>query len=379
MDSNKDEAKKCYNFAKQHLETGRLDRAEKFIRKSLALFPTPEAEELLRRLESRRASYASGAENDMRNRFTSGSSSTRSSTDTSSSETHHGDGDRGYTDEQFEAVKRVQKCKDFYEILSVSKDVGDTELKKQYRRLALLLHPDKNKAPGAGEAFKSVGNAFAILSDVEKRKQYDLYGSEEATRASSPRGRRHGHGNNDFYSFEADITAEELFNMFFGGGFPSQNVYYYRRGQGMHSHAHHANRARTQARQEDNNAFSILFNLMPLLMLIFLTFIGNWFAADPIYSLTPTSKYMHERFTSNHKFPYYVKSDFDDTYKGSLKQLERNVEEDYIATLRHTCFKERNYKETLMWQARTYGDPVRLKRAQEMETPACRKLTQIYG
>ncbi len=44
MDSNKDEAKKCYNFAKQHLETGRLDRAEKFIRKSLALFPTPEAE-----------------------------------------------------------------------------------------------------------------------------------------------------------------------------------------------------------------------------------------------------------------------------------------------------------------------------------------------
>ena len=100
---------------------------------------------------------------------------------------------------------RVQKCKDFYEILSVTKEVGDTDLKKQYRRLALLLHPDKNKAPGAGEAFKSVGNAFAILSDVEKRKQYDLNGSEEATRTTS-RGRRQGQANGDFYSFEGSIA-----------------------------------------------------------------------------------------------------------------------------------------------------------------------------
>ena len=57
---------------------------------------------------------------------------------------------------------RVRKCKDYYEILGVSKDASDSDLKKSYRKLALQFHPDKNKAPGAGEAFKSIGNSFAV-------------------------------------------------------------------------------------------------------------------------------------------------------------------------------------------------------------------------
>lgn len=51
-------------------------------------------------------------------------------------------------------VFRVTKCKDYYEILGVAKDCGEEELKKAYRKLALKLHPDKNHAPGATEAFK---------------------------------------------------------------------------------------------------------------------------------------------------------------------------------------------------------------------------------
>lgn len=51
---------------------------------------------------------------------------------------------------------RIKKSKDFYEILGVSKDAGESEIKKQYRKLALQFHPDKNKAPGATEAFKGI-------------------------------------------------------------------------------------------------------------------------------------------------------------------------------------------------------------------------------
>ena len=97
-----------------------------------------------------------------------------------------------YTSEQVEAVKRVRKCQDYYEILGVTKEASESDLKKSYRKLALQFHPDKNHAPGAGEAFKAIGNAFAVLSDTKKRQQYDLYGPMEE-RTSRPRYVYHFH------------------------------------------------------------------------------------------------------------------------------------------------------------------------------------------
>lgn len=49
---------------------------------------------------------------------------------------------------------RIKNCKDYYEVLGLNKSCNDSELKKSYRKLALQFHPDKNKAPGASEAFK---------------------------------------------------------------------------------------------------------------------------------------------------------------------------------------------------------------------------------
>ena len=54
----------------------------------------------------------------------------------------------------FSLLLSIKKCKDYYEILGVSKDASEADLKKQYKKLALQFHPDKNRAPGAAEAFK---------------------------------------------------------------------------------------------------------------------------------------------------------------------------------------------------------------------------------
>lgn len=70
--------------------------------------------------------------------------------------------------------------KDYYKILGVEKSASQDEIKKAYRKLALKYHPDRNKDDKtAEERFKEVGEAYAVLSDVEKRKQYDTYGSTD--------------------------------------------------------------------------------------------------------------------------------------------------------------------------------------------------------
>lgn len=132
-----------------------------------------------------------------------------------------------YTQEQLDMVNQIKRCKNYYEVLNVTKEATDSDIKKAYKKLALQLHPDKNRAPGAVEAFKAVGNAVAVLTDSEKRKAYDLYGSEGRTYRTQSHHHHQNHEYEHAYArggFESDFTAEELFNMFFGGGFPQQRM-----------------------------------------------------------------------------------------------------------------------------------------------------------
>lgn len=104
--------------------------------------------------------------------------------------------------------------KDYYATLGVNKSASDDEIKSAYRQLAKKYHPDLNKTPEASEKFKEINEAYSVLSDKQKRANYDQYGS-----ADGPQGFGGGQGFSGFNSSEGFGGFEDIFNIFsnFGG------------------------------------------------------------------------------------------------------------------------------------------------------------------
>lgn len=108
--------------------------------------------------------------------------------------------------------------RDFYEILGVNKGASADEIKKAYRKVAMQYHPDRNPGDKAAEEkFKEAAEAYEVLSDTDKKAQYDRYG--HAGVSGNGRGGYSGGGMNmeDIFSQFGDIFGDDLFGSFFGG------------------------------------------------------------------------------------------------------------------------------------------------------------------
>lgn len=149
-------------------------------------------------------------------------------------EHNQGNQARKYTPEQEATVQRIRRCNPtaFYEILDIPKTASDAEVKKAYRKLSLLTHPDKNGHPHADEAFKMVARAFSVLGDKEKREKFDKWGTDPDSRFAQAQAQAQaagagmgGAGGNPFMGrrgqpmWDEEISPEELFARMFGGPF----------------------------------------------------------------------------------------------------------------------------------------------------------------
>ncbi len=108
----------------------------------------------------------------------------------------------------------AERKRDYYEVLGVARGAGDEEFKKAYRRLAVQFHPDRN--PGdkqAEEKFKELNEAYQVLSDSEKRAQYDRFGHAAF---QGPQGAG-GFGGFDFSQGFEEVFSD-IFGDFFGTG-----------------------------------------------------------------------------------------------------------------------------------------------------------------
>ena len=97
---------------------------------------------------------------------------------------------------------------DFYELLGVSRNATDDEIKRAYRQLARELHPDTNPDPAAEEQFKKITLAYEVLRDPERRQRYDAFGPDGLRGTGATAG-------NPF----ADFGLGDIFDAFFGGNF----------------------------------------------------------------------------------------------------------------------------------------------------------------
>ena len=110
----------------------------------------------------------------------------------------------------------AEQKRDYYEVLGVDKSADEAALKKAYRQLAKKYHPDMN--PGdkdAEQKFKEVNEAYAVLSDSEKRSRYDQFG-HAGVDGSAGAG---GFGGFDFNGGGFGDIFGDIFGSFFGGGF----------------------------------------------------------------------------------------------------------------------------------------------------------------
>ena len=124
--------------------------------------------------------------------------------------------------------------KDYYKILGVEKSAGKEELKKQYRKLARKYHPDVNTSDkNAGLRFGEISEAYEVLSDDEKRRKYDAFGSDweqhqkagqaedfDWSKYAAPKGGRQGNGTQDWEDiFGDDAGSSDFFKTVFGQAF----------------------------------------------------------------------------------------------------------------------------------------------------------------
>ena len=104
--------------------------------------------------------------------------------------------------------------RDYYEVLGLNRNASPDEIKKAFRKLAFDLHPDRNKDPASEEKFKEISEAYAVLSDPEKKQKYDTYGHAGISGAYSQEDIFRGA---DFSGFGIDM--EDILRSFFGGAF----------------------------------------------------------------------------------------------------------------------------------------------------------------
>lgn len=185
-----------------------------------------------------------------------------------------------FTQEQLKAVEKIKACTNYYQILNVRKGVDQDELKKQYRKLALQYHPDKNRAPGASEAFKKINSAFDTLRDPLRRQHYDLFGN------TTPLLKKNSFSE-DFHNNFGDEFPNEMFYNVFCENYNSDDMYTDYGNFWCDEDSSRLGRSESDCQRPSGT--TIAFQILPVILFVFLSILSSYLMSDPVYSLSRDS------------------------------------------------------------------------------------------
>eukprot|EP00871_Galdieria_phlegrea_P005294 jgi/Galph1/5766/GphlegSOOS_G4303.1 len=327
------QAKKCIENARIYLMQKNEEASRKFIDKAKRLCPS--LEDIVT------------VEKEWKETFSS-AQSTKKKEKKMQETKHHSK--RKATKEEVELVETIIKENNYYKILKVKKNASADEIKRGFRKLALKLHPDKNPAPGAEDAFKKVAKAFQALSDPNRRTEYDRTGEDTMEQTSFPRRRRRagppqGTPTAYFYdpftgTFRASpfsgfqqspfYTTDDIFSQFFNSAQDFDDT----------EEDTLFRNPMFRPRSMPEKLFRMISNIWPILLFVLIAYFST---SSPTFRLYPDSTYSIEKHTAAHHVPYYVKPSFDDTKMSmsDLLTLEREVERSKLEELGEKCSRDR--------------------------------------
>ncbi|KAH3744078.1 dnaJ protein subfamily B member 14 [Pelomyxa schiedti] len=325
MECNKGEAERCVEVALQAIQRGDTEKGCRFLTKSISLYPTERAKALLDKLQQQQVHEEKQQQQQQQQQQKQGETTTTNTTSTSAGATSEGTGDdnlrTSYTEEQAEEVKRILASKgDFYSILRVHREADAAEIKRAYRKLALKMHPDKNKAPKSEEAFKILAQAFACLSNPVKRDSYDINGVDPDAQPA------HSH---PFGGFSEEIDPDEIFRAFFADLNPSvQRTYRF-----------YASRHREPPPPQGNSQF-LVFLVVAMGLFVLFGMFGSRnqapysFEQSTSYPIRHTSPALHIDFFANESWDKYTVE--------QKTQIEVSVETQWLEYMRQQCGRSKS-------------------------------------
>ena len=294
-----------------------------------------------------------------------------------------------------ECLRIISNQNNHYKILGVSRASTVNEIKQQYKKLVHMFHPDKNKSSSAEEAFKIINNAYDVLSNDNKREQYNkeqdemnyyketqrnsnnVHKKKSKTKSStSSKNYNNNSFQNDFFTFYYQFSNQQKQSNFYRKKYYStrysetnqneeqkktKNKQKENEGKYYHSYSDHNSSAYnyySKKRSGESPWKTVVFFhfafIIIVLIVVAINKIISTFSSKNNFSFIQNQKYPIKRLTTKNSIPFYVNSNFDKNYLKYKEVTERKIESNYLRYIERKCLKSLNYVNNLEMNKKVY-------------------------